>query len=34
VTKSAWNFQTRATLADQMDAIKFGRPAGGTPVAV
>src|SRR5215831_8347211 len=32
--QSTWNFQTCATLADQIDAMKLGRPAGGTPVAV
>ncbi len=32
--QSTWNFQIRAILDDQMTEMKFGRPAGGVPVAV
>src|SRR5215469_4056581 len=27
LVQSTWNFQTRAALADQIEAMKFGRPA-------
>src|SRR2546422_2170778 len=31
--QSTWNFQMRASLADQITEMKFGRPTGGAPVA-
>src|SRR5438093_13476638 len=31
LSQSTWNFQTRATFADQITVSRFSRPAGGVP---